>query len=132
MDINYNKILEALNDKMDADFNNVSRGGVERFVNWTMPDYENGIEVSAVPLKASPFTAPADGYLTAQFWDNNNISFYLNGIVRPSLQYEGASSNQCSMPAVIPLRKGDIIYWAKTVRTFRGMTFYPCKGVEND
>ena len=41
-------ISEALNSKADLDFGNVSEAGKEASVSWSMPDYENGIEITNI------------------------------------------------------------------------------------
>ena len=93
-----------------------------------MPDYSAGISVT-YPLTGSRYTAPTDGWYITTFHASSVASrtLYINGTA--SAYYNGANNSYPSYNTqVVPLSKGDEIYWDGAATTVSTSKFYPCKG----
>lgn len=72
-------------------------------------------KLSAVPLSASPYTAPSDGaFVWSLLLTSRTIYPVLNGVSLSGFSENGPSSGRDSKPIVFYLKKGDKFYFNQT------------------
>lgn len=123
-DIDFGRISESLNEKMDRDVGNPSITGKERIVVFGIPDYSAGITTTT-----NSYTAPKAGFVQVNgsmgAWATSELK--VNGVLvdrfRNVYSDSGASYGmQCIVD------KGDVVTQSGGSGTAT-MRFYPFKGV---
>lgn len=101
---------------------NITATGKETVVGWGIPDYSAGVSI-AFPLQASPYTAPANGFVAFAFkYSNATGDLYINGNVVANKQSSGSNRDNDSM--MFPVAKNDVLYWT---RQYNGSELFVCK-----
>lgn len=116
-----------LNGLSTLEIEKLSRGDKAEIVGWGMPDYSAGIDF-ARPVEATPYTAPCAGWYVTSFQHlNGEDQLVING-VDSAFAMSSPTSNRDRCTIVVPLCKGDVIYWKLTGGTCTTSMFYPLKG----
>ena len=122
IEVDIDEIATDLNGKMDIDMSNMSasQSAKNAIVGWGMPDYANGISVTA----DADYTAPSDGWVLVNDTRAANGTSTLT-INSASYEFAASAGNYWNTDfALIPVSKNDVI--KLTAGTIK---FYPCKGV---
>lgn len=126
--VNTGKILEALNNKTDLDFNNMNPSdlSIETVVGWMIPDYSAGIAISG----NTDFICPAHGVIAGEVSaaTGGYCHIKVNGIV---IMQVGSENNQrCRGPFYAQIQKGDVVHILTAGNAVIPQSnFYPFKGV---
>lgn len=128
-EVNYEPatVLEALNNKADRDFNNISSDTKNMVISWDRIDWESGVSQTA----QIEYTAPTNGFIIGFNYTNGENKLTINNTT-----FNFNSGNGANIYAgsgfYIPLSKNDTY---KMEQAFSGstsfLTFYPLKGVNN-
>lgn len=93
------------------------------------PDYSNGVSIT-YPLLTSPYVVPCDGwYVTCFRGDSNTVPniLYINGVIS-AWNNKSNTSYAADVTQVVPLSRGDVIYWNRGYGSIFSSIFYPVKG----
>lgn len=118
------------NGKVDLNLNNMNPSATakETIVGWGMLDYTSSVSMSALPLSATPFTAPSNGCLCVNAQGQNNaIKCYING-TESAFRQQSSNTDRDSNTMTIPLKTGDEIYFDRAASHFFTCIFYSCIG----
>lgn len=110
-------VVLDLNTKADVDLTNVNNSGISLALSWSLPDYSNGITVSA----NTDYSAPSIGWAYMRGL-NAGGNFYINGVDMffCNLNATGNDSND----TMFMVNKNDVLRF-----TAGTLIFYPAKGV---
>lgn len=106
--------------------NSLTRSNSSEIVNWAMPDYTAGVDITISPTE---ITMDADGIIMGG-WSCTNANvkwqiFVNDYVVADTIARGGVSA---SSTLNIPVRKGDIVKSSHAVGANLDMIFYPYKG----
>lgn len=124
--INVGIITNTLAGKADTDLNNVTAAGKKSVVDWVIPDYASGIDISGYTTSDNQFSCPCEGIVVFNIGGVYNVPGhgFINDI--EVLQTNVAAPHWTSIP--FPVSRGDLVYGTAQAG-FGTSKFYPYKGV---
>lgn len=129
-EVNYEPatVLEALNNKADRDFNNISSDTKNMVIGWGMPDYDSGISITSYTSSDNQFVAPCDGII---YWGGTlKYACYLNGIKANCFS---SSDNAGGNNKTFILNEGNTFYATGYLDNSEiNNCFFPFKGVNHN
>lgn len=106
------------------DMSNITATGKETVVGWGMPDYTAGVDIT-FPLQASPYIAPANGFVAFNpIYNNGSANLYINNTIVANKSNAGNYRDSTSF--LIPVSKNDVVYWTANASS-APCKFFPSK-----